>query len=86
VQAVRGGKSLTDVLAACRPTAAPGRAGAELSTPALAGQRHRGRARALVPKPPPPNVDALLLTALALLWPGPATRRPTPTTRWWTRP
>jgi 16S rRNA (cytosine967-C5)-methyltransferase len=72
----------TDLLARCRPTCAR-RAGAELSRAALAGQRHRVRAR-LAPKTPPPNVDALLVTALALLWPGP--RRPMPTTRWSTRP
>ena len=68
VQAVRAGQSLNAALANC-PTAA--RPGAQaLSFHAL---RWLGAAQALrallAPKPPPPKVDALLLTALALLWP-----------------
>ncbi len=68
VQAVRGGKSLTDALAR---TPADARAG----TQALAFHvlRRLGGAQAvrklLAPKTPPPAVDALLTTALALLWP-----------------
>ena len=68
VQAVRAGQSLNVALAQC-PTAA--RPGAQaLSFHAL---RWLGAAQALrvllAPKAPPPALDALLLTALALLWP-----------------
>ena len=69
VQAVRAGQSLNTALANC-PAAA--RAGTQaLSFHAL---RWLGSAQALraqlAPKAPAPKVDALLLTALALLWPG----------------
>lgn len=69
LQAVRAGRSLNDVLDRCPPAARPG-------TQALAFQvlRRLGGAQAarqhLAPKAPAPNVDALLTTALALLWPG----------------
>ena len=69
LQAVRDGQSLNDVLARCPPAARPG-------TQALAFQvmRHLGGAQAarrhLAPKAPPARADALLTTALALLWPG----------------
>lgn len=71
VQAVRQGRSLTDVLARCP---AELRAGTQaLSFHVL---RHLGSASALrallAPKAPPPQVDALLICALALLWPGEA--------------
>jgi 16S rRNA (cytosine967-C5)-methyltransferase len=68
VQAVRHGHSLTDALAECPAAARPG-------TQALSFQvlRWLGTAQALrqrlVPKPPAPAVDALLISALALLWP-----------------
>ena len=68
VQAVRGGQSLNDALAR---TPADARAG----TQALAFHvlRRLGGAQAVrklvAPKTPPPAVDALLTTALALLWP-----------------
>jgi len=68
VAAVRGGHSLNDVLARCPSEARPG-------TQALAfhALRWLGAAEVLrgmlAPKAPPPEVDALLLTALALLWP-----------------
>jgi 16S rRNA (cytosine967-C5)-methyltransferase len=68
VQAVRGGQSLTDALAR---VPADARAG----TQALAfhALRWLGGAQAvrkrLAPKTPPPAVDAVLTTALALLWP-----------------
>ena len=69
VQAVRGGQSLTDALERCPGPARPG--AQALSFHAL---RWMGGAQAvreqLVPKAPPPALDALLLTALALLWPG----------------
>ena len=68
VQAVRQGKSLTDVLARLPPDARPG-----VQALAFHVLRWMGGAtevRNLVaPKPPPPNVDSLLVTALALLWP-----------------
>ena len=69
LQAVRAGRSLNDVLERCPPPARPG-------TQALAFQvmRRLGSAQAarrqLAPKTPAPNIDALLTTALALLWPG----------------
>jgi 16S rRNA (cytosine967-C5)-methyltransferase len=71
VQAVRAGRSLTDVLAACPPALRPG-------TQALSFLvlRRLGAAQALrvmlAPRKPPPAVEALLLSALALLWPDPA--------------
>ena len=68
VQAVRAGHSLNAALASCPGDARPGTQA--LSFHAL---RWLGSAQAvrtlLAPKTPPPVVDALLLTALALLWP-----------------
>lgn len=70
VQAVRQGKSLTDVLARVPADARPG-----VQALAFHVLRWLGSAtevRSLVaPKAPPPKVDALLVTALALLWPVP---------------
>ncbi len=69
VQAVRDGQSLNEALARVPAAARPG-------TQALAFQvmRHLGGASAvrqrLAPKTPPPAVDALLVSAIALLWPG----------------
>ena len=71
VQAVRGGRSLTDVLAACPAALRPG-------TQALSFLvlRRLGAAQALrailAPRTPPPAVESLLLSALALLWPDAA--------------
>jgi 16S rRNA (cytosine967-C5)-methyltransferase len=68
VAAVRAGRSLTDALAQTPTEARPG-------TQALAFEvlRKLGSAevvrRSLAPKAPPPAVDALLCSALALLWP-----------------
>ncbi len=68
VQAVRAGQSLNDALARCPEAARPG-------TQALSFHvlRRLGAAlalrRRLVPKPPAAPVDALLITALSLLWP-----------------
>jgi 16S rRNA (cytosine967-C5)-methyltransferase len=68
VQGVLGGRSLTELLATLPDAARPG-------TQALAFEalRRLGGARAvraqLAPKAPPREVDALLLSALALLWP-----------------
>ena len=71
VAAVRAGRSLNDALARCPVAARPG-------TQALAFHALRGLGaaevvrRQLAPKTPPPFTDALLLTALALLWPSDA--------------
>jgi 16S rRNA (cytosine967-C5)-methyltransferase len=68
VAAVRAGRSLTDVLAGVQPAARPG-------TQALAFTvlRRLGAASAVreivAPRNPPPIVDALLTSAIALLWP-----------------
>ncbi len=68
LHAVRSGQSLNQALARCPAEARPG-------TQALVFQvlRRLGSAQAarqlLAPKAPPPAVDALLTTALALLWP-----------------
>ena len=68
IQAVRAGRSLNVALAACPAAARPGTQA--LSFHAL---RWLGAAQALrtllVPKPPQASIDALLLTALSLLWP-----------------
>ena len=69
VAAVRAGRSLNDALARCPAPARPG-------TQALAFHALRGLGaaevvrRQLAPKTPPPFTDALLLTALTLLWPS----------------
>lgn len=69
VAAVRGGRSLSEALARTPAALRPG-------TQALAFQvlRHLGAAlvlrQLLVPKTPPPEVEALLLSALALSWPA----------------
>lgn len=69
VQAVRSGHSLNEALARCPLAARPG-------TQALSFQvlRRLGAATAvrtrLAPKTPAPALDALLLSALALLWPA----------------
>ena len=69
VQAVRSGHSLNDALSRCPPEARPG-------TQALSFRVLRGLGGALAvraqlaPKPPAAPIDALLLSALALLWPS----------------
>jgi 16S rRNA (cytosine967-C5)-methyltransferase len=75
VQAVRSGRSLTEALAA---VPAPLRAGTQtLAFHALRGLGAAQVLRArLVPRPPAAALDALLLTALALLWPPPAGQPP----------
>ena len=69
VMAVRGGKSLTDVLARCPPDLRPGVQALSFHTLRWLGSATELRAL-LAPKTPPPAVDALLITALALLWPA----------------
>ena len=71
VAAVRQGRSLTDVLAQVPAALRPG-------TQALSFQVLRGLGAAeaalalMAPKTPAPPVSSLLITALALLWPGDA--------------
>ena len=69
VQAVRGGQSLTDVLTRCPPDLRPGVQALSFHTLRWLGSATELRAL-LAPKTPPPAVDALLITALALLWPA----------------
>ena len=71
VGAVRAGRSLTEVLARCPAEMRPGVQALSFHTLRWLGSATEARAL-LAPKPPPPNVDALLVTALALLWPGEA--------------
>ena len=70
VQGVREGKSLTELLARVPAELRPG-----AQALAFTALRRLGGAEAvrqqLAPKAPPPRVDALLLVALALLWPDP---------------
>jgi len=69
VAAVRAGRSLTEALGRCP---APLRSGTQaLAFHVLRWWGSAVAARAVMaPKAPPPNVDALLVSALALLWPG----------------
>ena len=68
VAAVRSGRSLNDALARCPPGARPGTQALAFHALRWLGAAEVVRAR-LAPKAPPADVDALLLTALALLWP-----------------
>ncbi len=68
VQAVRAGQSLNVALANCPVAARPGAQALSFHALRWLGAAQVLRAQ-LAPKPPPPAVDALLLTALALLWP-----------------
>ena len=69
VQAVRAGRSLTEALQRCPAPARPGAQALSFHALRWLGGAQAVRAK-LVPKVPPPAVDALLLTSLALLWPG----------------
>ncbi|UXH78055.1 16S rRNA (cytosine(967)-C(5))-methyltransferase RsmB [Roseateles amylovorans] len=69
VQAVREGHSLTDWLARCPAEVRPGVQALSFTVLRRLGAAQALRAR-LAPKAPPARVDALLVTALALLWPG----------------
>jgi 16S rRNA (cytosine967-C5)-methyltransferase len=71
VQAVRGGRSLTEVLAQVGGELRPGVQALSFHVLRWLGSATEVRQR-LAPKTPPPNVDALLVSALALLWPGEA--------------
>ncbi len=68
LQAVRAGRSLNDALVACPAEARPGTQALVFQVMRRLGSAQATRQR-LVPKPPPPAVDALLTSALALLWP-----------------
>lgn len=70
VQAVRSGQSLNDALARVPSDARPGVQALSFHALRWLGAAQAVRAL-LAPKAPPPNVDALLVTALALLWPAP---------------
>ncbi|MDE2628576.1 MAG: 16S rRNA (cytosine(967)-C(5))-methyltransferase RsmB [Burkholderiales bacterium] len=69
VQAVRAGQSLNVALARCPAAARAGTQALSFHVLRWLGSAQGLRAQ-LAPKAPPPKVDALLLTALALLWPG----------------
>jgi len=69
VQAVREGRSLTDVLARCPADLRPGTQALSFHVLRLLGGAQAARAH-LAPKNPPPRVDSLLVSALALLWPS----------------
>jgi len=68
VAAVRSGRSLNDALARCPPAARPGTQALAFHALRWLGAAEVVRGK-LAAKPPPPAVDALVLTALALLWP-----------------
>ena len=68
VQAVRSGRSATAWMARCPPDARAGVQALGFDVLRRLGAATEARAR-MAPKPPPPAVDALLCTALALLWP-----------------
>jgi 16S rRNA (cytosine967-C5)-methyltransferase len=69
VQAVRAGQSLNDALARCPTEARPGTQALSFHALRWLGSAEAARTW-LAPKAPPPPVDALLLTAISLLWPG----------------
>jgi 16S rRNA (cytosine967-C5)-methyltransferase len=69
VAAVRAGRSLTEVLGRCPADLRPGTQALAFHVLRWWGGAQAVRA-ALAPKTPPPNVDALLSSAIALLWPG----------------
>nr|WP_276598376.1 16S rRNA (cytosine(967)-C(5))-methyltransferase RsmB [Roseateles koreensis] len=68
VQAVRAGRSLTEVLARGAPELRPGTQALSFYVLRLLASAEGARAL-LAPKAPPPKVEGLLLCALALLWP-----------------
>ncbi len=77
VAAVRGGRSLTEVLARVPAELRPGVQALAFHALRWLGSAQGLRER-LAPKPPPPAVDALLLVALALLWPAGEADTPPP--------
>jgi 16S rRNA (cytosine967-C5)-methyltransferase len=78
VQAVRGGRSLNELLPRVPAPARPGVQALSFHVLRWLGSASEVRGR-LAPKTPPPVVEGLLLTALALLWPvGADARQPYP--------
>jgi 16S rRNA (cytosine967-C5)-methyltransferase len=71
VASVRAGTSLNEALARCPPEARPGTQALSFHALRWLGSAEVVR-RHLASKTPPPQVDALLLCALALLWPASA--------------
>jgi len=71
VQAVLAGRSLTDVLAACPGALRPGTQALSFLVLRRLGAAQAVRA-VVAARTPPPAVDALLLSAIALLWPDAA--------------
>lgn len=71
VSAVRSGRSLTDWLGRCPPALRGGVQALSFQVLRRLGAAQAVRVR-LAPRQPAPAVDALLLVALALLWPDPA--------------
>ena len=69
VAAVRAGRSLTDWLGTCPADLRPGSQALSFAVLRALGGAQAVRAL-LAPKAPPPPVEALLVSALALLWPG----------------
>jgi 16S rRNA (cytosine967-C5)-methyltransferase len=69
VAAVRAGQSLNRVLPGVPAELRPGVQALSFHTLRWLGSATEARGQ-LAPKTPPPQVDALLVTALALLWPG----------------
>ena len=69
VQSVRAGRSLTDALARCPAPARPPTQALSFHVLRWLGAAETLR-RLVAPKTPPAAVDALLLSALALLWPA----------------
>ena len=69
VQGVRAGRSATDLMARCPADARAGVQALGFDVLRRLGSASEVRAH-LAPKTPPPAVDALLCTALALLWPA----------------
>ncbi len=68
VEAVRCGRSLTEALTRCPTEVRPGVQALSFHVLRRLGQAQAARAW-LAPKAPPKAIDALLLSALALLWP-----------------
>lgn len=68
LQAVRGGRSLDEALARCPAELRPGVQALSFHALRWLGSAERARVQ-LAPRTPTPAVDALLLVALALLWP-----------------
>jgi 16S rRNA (cytosine967-C5)-methyltransferase len=75
VAAVRAGRSLTETLAALPPEVRAGTQALSFEVLRRLGSAQALR-RLLAPKAPPAEIDALLTSAIALLWPGAAARYP----------